>query len=93
MPAERAAWPFVVALAAGGTALGATPAAGPKVEPLDPEMVEFLAEFSVSDGFIDPFALDRVGKAVDQELKKLDEEQAKAAKTAPPASKEDDDGQ
>ena len=59
----------------------------------DAELMEFIAEFSTDSGFVDPFALDKVGKAVDKEIEKLDAETGRAEKAAPPASKEDDDGQ
>lgn len=58
------------------------------------ELLEFLAEFSTVDGaFVDPFALDKVGKAVDKEIAKLDAKAASAEKAAPPVAKEDDDDQ
>lgn len=93
MPVERAAIPLLVAFAAG-SALATPPAVTTAVAATDAELLEFFAEFSAADGtFVDPFALDKVGKAVDKEIEKLEAEAKPAEKAAPPASKEDDDGQ
>jgi hypothetical protein len=98
MPADRRhAWPLALALCAGGTgadaiAAAAAPAARDAAA-VDAELLEFLGEFSADDGkFVDPFALDKVGKALEKEIEKLDAESAKAAKAPPAAPKEDDDG-
>ena len=108
MRAERAALALLSALAAGAASAAAPapaapqPAAAAPVAPApapkgaeataDAELMEFIAEFSTDSGFVDPFALDKVGKAVDKEIEKLDAETPRPEKAPPPASKEDDDG-
>jgi len=47
-------------------------AAAPDEADADLELLEFLAEFSGDDGFVDPFALDKVGDELEREVEAKD---------------------
>lgn len=68
MRAERYAWALLLAAGSplAAPAADAPPAASAALAAADAELLEFLGEFHDAKGeFVDPFAIDQVGKALD----------------------------